>query len=183
MGIVANAALSGGLGAPDGLVTTVGDQDSRVTFGFCSLFPIVTQCSDGIDNDNDGATDYPNDFSCFSAVDPDETLPKPACWDGLDNDNDNLTDYPQDPGCASKQDNDEFNAVITCSTNSQCGTDEFVGNISCQNNDVYQGYKTYTCNNPGTTSSYCSNNTVSQLKQMCAAAQGCNNGGCFPETW
>ncbi|MSU60394.1 MAG: hypothetical protein EXS52_00560 [Candidatus Staskawiczbacteria bacterium] len=70
-----------------------------------------------------------------------------------------------------------------CTTNADCGTNGFTGSLTCQNNDVYQGYKTYTCNNPGTTSSYCSNNTVSQLKQMCAASQACSTGGCYPETW
>jgi len=321
---VANGNLSAGLGAPNGVVTTGGDQDSRITFGFCSAFiPPITQCNDGIDNDNDQAADYPNDFSCSSAFDNDETNPKSACQDGSDSDGDGLIDYPQDPGCASKQDNDEFNfiaqcqdgidndndqatdypsdfscssatdndetnpksacqdgsdsdgdglidypqdpgcfskqdndefnqipqcqdgidndldgasdypsdfscssatdndesnpksrcqdtldndsdnlidwpndpgcsnrqdddevnTVIICSTNAQCGTSGFIDNISCQTNDVYQNYKTYTCNNPGTTSSSCSNNTVLQLKQMCAGAQGCNTGGCFPEVW
>lgn len=71
---------------------------------------VQAQCSDGIDNDTDGATDFPNDFSCSSANDNDETNPKAQCQDGLDNDNDGRTDFPQDPGCTSKQDNDETNA-------------------------------------------------------------------------
>ncbi len=70
-----------------------------------------------------------------------------------------------------------------CTQNSDCGASGFTGALSCQNNDVYQGYKTYTCNNPGTASAQCSNSTNSQLKQMCAGAQGCNTGGCFPEVW
>ena len=74
------------------------------------------QCSDGVDNDNDGATDFPNDFSCSDANDNDETNPKSQCQDGIDNDNDGYVDFGtgagNDPGCASKQDNDEgpFNA-------------------------------------------------------------------------
>src|SRR3989338_5730343 len=74
-----------------------------------------TQCSDGVDNDNDQATDYPADFSCSSATDNDETNVKAQCQDGIDNDGDGKTDYPADPGCVSKQDNSEnpFNA--------QCG--------------------------------------------------------------
>ena len=140
------------------------------------------QCSDGIDNDNDGATDYPADFSCSSATDNDETNPKAQCQDGVDNDNDGLIDYPQDSGCSSKQDNDEFNAVITCSTNTQCGTDGFTGGPYCSLNGVYKNYITYTCNNPGTTSSYCSNSTSAQLQQTCSGNQTCSNGSCSATT-
>ncbi|MDO8530343.1 MAG: hypothetical protein Q7S10_02995 [bacterium] len=136
------------------------------------------QCSDGMDNDNDGATDYPNDFSCSSPTDNDETNPKAQCQDGMDNDNDNLTDYPQDPGCTSKQDNDEFNGAVTCSTKSQCGTDGYIDNNVCNGNSVYRNYKTWTCNNPGTTNSSCTSNTVAQLQTTCASNQTCNNGSC-----
>ncbi len=83
--------------------TSVGNQWS-------TTIHCTAQCQDGIDNDGDGATDYPNDFSCSSPTDTDETNPKAACQDGVDNDGDGLTDFPQDPGCVSKQDNDESNA-------------------------------------------------------------------------
>ena len=81
----------------------------------CSTTVAVTptpQCSDGVDSDYDGATDYPADFSCSSPTDDDETNPKAQCQDGIDNDGDGKIDYPQDPGCFGKQDNDEFNAPI-----------------------------------------------------------------------
>jgi acid phosphatase type 7 len=66
-------------------------------------------CSDGVDNDGDGSTDFPNDPGCSSESDTDETdtPPAPACSDGQDNDGDNLTDYPADPGCTSESDTDE----------------------------------------------------------------------------
>ncbi|MBU1051056.1 MAG: hypothetical protein KJ718_00680 [Nanoarchaeota archaeon] len=69
--------------------------------------PTVTQCSDGIDNDNDGAIDYPNDFSCDSLEDEDETNPMAQCQDGIDNDNDGFVDLA-DPSCDSLQDDMEF---------------------------------------------------------------------------
>ena len=53
----------------------------------------IPQCQDNIDNDLDGAVDYPNDFSCGSASDNDETFPKAQCQDGVDNDSDGLIDY------------------------------------------------------------------------------------------
>jgi len=66
-----------------------------------------TACSDGIDNDNDGLKDYPNDPGCDSPNDTDETddCPDgpncPACSNGKDDDGDGLYDYPADFGCAS----------------------------------------------------------------------------------
>ncbi len=69
------------------------------------------QCSDGIDNDGDGLTDYPADPGCSSSTDNDEyNAPTPQCSDGIDNDGDGLTDYPADPGCSSSSDDDEYNA-------------------------------------------------------------------------
>ena len=73
--------------------------------------PPSTQCSDGIDNDGDGDTDYPFDYFCTDPGDDDERDPLPQCSDGSDNDGDGATDYPADPGCANGQDNDETNSA------------------------------------------------------------------------
>jgi len=78
--------------------------DTQATTVFCA------ECQDGIDNDNDGATDHPEDFSCDSPEDNDETNDKAACQDGVDNDGDGLTDFPEDAGCSSAQDDDERDA-------------------------------------------------------------------------
>ncbi len=56
------------------------------------------ECSDGIDNDGDGRSDYPSDPGCQSAA---SLFENPACNDGIDNDHDILIDYPTDPGCAA----------------------------------------------------------------------------------
>jgi uncharacterized protein YkwD len=57
-------------------------------------------CSDGIDNDGDGKTDYPQDLECASANDAYETN---DCADGIDNDGDGKIDFGagpnNDPGC------------------------------------------------------------------------------------
>ncbi len=37
-----------------------------------------TECDDGLDNDNDGAIDFPADTTCKSAADPSEGVPKPT---------------------------------------------------------------------------------------------------------
>ncbi len=57
-------------------------------------------CSDGIDNDGDGAIDFPEDLGCVGPTDDTENSPtSPKCDDGRDNDGDGKADYPADPGC------------------------------------------------------------------------------------
>jgi len=65
---------------------------------------VMLECTDGLDNDEDGAIDYPNDFSCS---DPGESTPRAACQNENDDDGDGAIDYPNDPGCNSPQDNSE----------------------------------------------------------------------------
>jgi len=74
--------------------------------------PLVTACSDGVDNDDDAAIDR-NDPGCESSKDDSEADPavRPACADGQDNDADGRTDYPADDGCAAAGDLDE---AISC---------------------------------------------------------------------
>ena len=40
-------------------------------------YMVLDQCSDGIDNDDDGEIDYADDSSCTSPDDPSEFVP---CW-------------------------------------------------------------------------------------------------------
>ena len=81
--------------------------------------------------------------------------------------------------CASNQICQNAQCVnITCSFNSECGANGFTGSPFCQNNNVYQNYRTYTCANPGTASSSCSNSTSAQLKSNCTGNQTCSNGSC-----
>lgn len=53
-------------------------------------------CADGLDNDGDGHTGYPDDPGCAGL---NSIIEKPECDDGLDNDSDGFNDYPDDPGC------------------------------------------------------------------------------------
>ncbi len=62
-------------------------------------------CSDGVDNDGDGAVDYPDDFGCSSADDDSETGTT-ACGDGVDNDGDGKVDQA-DENCTSRTDDSE----------------------------------------------------------------------------
>jgi len=73
---------------------------------------VISQCNDGVDNDEDSAIDWPDDFSCENEFDDDETNPTAQCQDGLDNDGDGWFDWPDDPGCESNQDDDEMNGNL-----------------------------------------------------------------------
>ncbi len=66
--------------------------------------PAAAPCSDGVDNDGDGMTDFPDDPGCVSSNDETEdSLPSAQCQDGRDNDGDGKIDYPIDPGCFAPQ--------------------------------------------------------------------------------
>jgi hypothetical protein len=66
------------------------------------------QCSDGIDNDSNDKTDYPDDPGCKSSDDDDESSPiVTQCSNGIDDDKDGKVDLV-DPGCTSSSDDDEF---------------------------------------------------------------------------
>ena len=71
------------------------------------------QCSDGIDNDRDGAVDLA-DYSCQgNPLNRDEANPKSQCQNGNDDDNDGLTDMA-DPGCSTPQDDNEADRTAQC---------------------------------------------------------------------
>lgn len=93
--------------------------------------PAVYQCNDGIDNDNDNLTDYPNDPGCSSAVDNNEedSVPSVQCSDGTDNDNDGLIDYPNDPGCTDSNDDNETDTPSS-------PTLQTIAFIGCEDNTV-----------------------------------------------
>ena len=59
---------------------------------------IPPACSDTIDNDEDGVTDYPFDPGCAAAGDLDETdsAEAPVCLNELDDDDDGIIDFPLD---------------------------------------------------------------------------------------
>jgi hypothetical protein len=63
-------------------------------------------CSNGLDDDGDGYTDYPDDPGC-SAVDDSSEQSAAECDNGIDDDGDGLIDYAADPGCSQPQANRE----------------------------------------------------------------------------
>jgi len=70
--------------------------------------------------------------------------------------------------------------AIKCSSNPQCGSDGFIGDNFCEENSVFRNFRAFTCNNPGTPESHCSNSITKQLIKECA--DGCLNGECINQT-
>jgi N-acetylglucosamine-6-sulfatase len=74
------------------------------TYNLTLAFGVVSACSDGVDNDGDGAVDFPADPGCRDAA---SNLENPKCDDGLDNDHDGKIDWdgggvgPPDPQCSA----------------------------------------------------------------------------------
>ncbi len=84
---------------------------------------IVTtkQCSDGLDNDGDGAIDFPADPGCTSPTDNSEVdAAVPQCGDGIDNNGAGGTDWPADPSCSSATDATEDGVVAPPVSYRQC---------------------------------------------------------------
>ncbi|MFA6888849.1 MAG: hypothetical protein WC254_05120, partial [Candidatus Woesearchaeota archaeon] len=65
------------------------------------------ECDDGIDNDGDGDTDFPNDADCISTTDGSEASTTSACADGVDNDGDGLIDTADTGCCESNETSSE----------------------------------------------------------------------------
>lgn len=67
------------------------DQFSNLGFRVVTL--ASDECADGIDNDGDGLSDYPDDPGCADATDVSERSPLLPCDDGADNDGDGRADF------------------------------------------------------------------------------------------
>ena len=67
-------------------------------------------CADGVDNDGDGAADYPGDAGCKFSDDGSEFL-NTACDNGYDDDNDGVIDHSDDPGCSGIEDGSEHGTI------------------------------------------------------------------------
>jgi hypothetical protein len=65
---------------------------------------------------------------------------------------------------------------IECFTNSDCGITSNISQLFCSANKVNQLIRTWTCNNPGTHSSFCSSSILQQIIQICP--DKCANGEC-----
>jgi hypothetical protein len=67
--------------------------------------------------------------------------------------------------------------TLSCSKDSDCGADKWVGSPYCNAGNVYQQYRAWDCKNAGTASSYCDHTETAQLKETCT--YGCSGGLCL----
>lgn len=73
-----------------------------------TITSLITECSDGVDNDNDDLIDlYDPGCSWERDVSEDDPEVVPECSDGFDNDESGTADYPEDENCYSAGDNYE----------------------------------------------------------------------------
>ncbi|MDP7506667.1 MAG: MopE-related protein, partial [Candidatus Woesearchaeota archaeon] len=118
----------------------------------------VEFCVDGFDNDADGYVD-----ECDADCNGEENIQSSdiapyysttEVCDEYDNDCDGSVD--EEGVCDS-----------SCSSDSDCGTNGWVGYSSCIYDDAYQYYRTYTCNDARGVSSYCTHEDTQQKKSEC----------------
>src|SRR5215468_6877575 len=76
---------------------------SDLAYYRAQILAAARPCADGVDNDSDGAVDYPADPDCTWVGDLSEG---PDCSDGIDNDGDGLVDL-DDPDCTQASDERE----------------------------------------------------------------------------
>jgi len=72
--------------------------------------------------------------------------------------------------------------TIACSSNAECGIDGYATENYCESasHNLFRDYKTYTCNNPGTSVAACKENITKKLIEDCI--DGCENNVCVAET-
>ena len=121
---------------------------------------VAPQCSDGIDNDTDGLSDFPNDPGCETPADDSEVTPTPipSCANNVDDDGDGLFDFGEDPDCDSASDDYELPACRDTLDNDGDGRTDFEG----------AGLSDQECS--------CANDpTEDQIDAICS--DGCDNDG------
>jgi hypothetical protein len=76
------------------------------------------QCSNNLDDDEDGDIDYPDDSGCNNIFDNRESRGMisgndlPQCSNFIDDDRDGYTDYPNDRGCSNRLDGSEADTIV-----------------------------------------------------------------------
>jgi len=131
-----------------------------------------------------------NAGACYEDEDPEEEYVNTCTYDCVDG------TCTQEPGCGDNnldlgEECDDGNLIngdgcdenceieeIICYEDDDCGERECAGGPNyCENNKVYQDFIIYVCINPGQYNSYCTDEIIPWLLQICA--YGCNNGVCI----
>jgi len=134
-GKIANSASCESALAQSGALTCSSGYSCQGTMGSRTCQPAL--CSDGMDNDHDGKTDYPNDPGCADPGDNDETDPatEPVCANTMDDDTDGQTDWPNDYGCSSAAGTSEAFCTGEMDATSLITTKTTTGTTTSKSND------------------------------------------------
>ncbi len=129
---IMDASGDGGANVFDFPSSIAADADGNVfVIGSSKVFKVAVGlpvCNDGIDNDSDGLTDFPDDPGCERYA---SDIENPPCDDGIDNDLDSLTDFGADPGCASGHASLENPQCDDGSDNDLDGLADFANDLEC----------------------------------------------------
>ncbi len=79
------------------------------------------------------------------------------------------------------QDGQCVSGNVECYEDQDCGTDGWTGGPYCKDGDVWQIWMSYTCHNPGQTSSYCSESEQEEMREDCGS-KACQDGQCVTES-
>lgn len=94
----------------------------------------LSACANGVDDDGDGAIDFPADTGCTSTSDASE---QPECSDTVDNDGDGMIDYQGDNGCASPADGLELPDCADGLDNDGDGAIDFPADSGCDSTSPF----------------------------------------------
>lgn len=139
--------------------------DSSESYSTCPADcpkPSGSHCSDGIDNDEDGLVDYPNDPQCTSLSDPAEA--QNSCTDTDDG-------YVTDPVKFNGY-NLEAKGTVTAWLET--------GGV---NYDVKKVHEDYCFTNLGLKEGYCDGNTLKVIDHYCTQTYPCIYGACAPQPY
>ncbi len=174
-------------GCNHGALSTWGGTLNFATAGLCSVAPATTPtCSANADCGSNGYTG--GNFCQGNGVYRNYqtwTCNNPGAANSYCSSNSAAqlqTTCSNNQTCGNGTCNNTNTGTVACSSNSQCGTSGVTGANFCSGNSVYQNNVTWTCNNPGTTNSYCSSSTSQQLQITCSGNQTCSNGSCTNNT-
>ncbi|MEK6914552.1 MAG: hypothetical protein AABW83_02770 [Nanoarchaeota archaeon] len=79
-------------------------------------------------------------------------------------------------GCSEGKCIDSF--LFQCSFDYDCGFDDFIGERYCTNNNVFQHFVNWTCENPDSENSRCKINFEEKLVNECISPLVCDKGMC-----
>ena len=94
-----------------------------------------------------------------------------------DDENEGTIDTCHNPGTTESFCTNE--EQVTCFVDEDCGIDGFIDGLYCEgafNKDVYQNFREWECENPGTSQSSCSQEITSKLVNECSDT--CTAGAC-----